>query len=100
MLLNAELRVLFATSEQFDALESKLPLYSTKDAFLELRGALSLENEFLVLKALAQIARVRLASFENSYLKNVEILKDEEVPMFTNYRNSIVLVRKEHPCEV
>lgn len=92
MLLNAELRVLFATSEQFDSLESKLPFYSTKDAFLELRGTLSLENEFLVLKALAQIARVRLASFENSYLKNVEILKDEEVPMFTNYRNSVVLV--------
>ena len=86
------MRVLFATQQQFDALESKLPLYSTKDAFLELRGALSLQNEFLVLKALAQIARIRLASYKNSYSKNVEILKDEEVPMFTNYRNSIVLV--------
>lgn len=45
-----------------------------------------------MLKALAQIARVRLAAFENSYLTNVAILKDEEVPMFTNYRNSVVLV--------
>ena len=79
--------MLLASPEQFDALERTLPLYSTKDAFLELRGALSLENEFL-----AQIARVRLAAFENSYLTNVAILKDEEVPMFTNYRNSVVLV--------
>ena len=84
--------MLLASPEQFDALERTLPLYSTKDAFLELRGALSLENEFLVLKALVQIARVRLAAFENSYLTNVAILKDEEVPMFTNYRNSVVLV--------
>ena len=84
--------MLLASPEQFDVLERTLPLYSTKDAFLELRGALSLENEFLVLKALAQIARVRLAAFENSYLTNVAILKDEEVPMFTNYRNSVVLV--------
>ena len=86
--------MLLASPEQFDALERTLPLYSTKDAFLELRGALSLENEFLVLKALAQgvVKSQRLAAFENSYLTNVAILKDEEVPMFTNYRNSVVLV--------
>ena len=86
------MRVLFATQPQFDALERALPLYATKDAFLELRGALSLQNEFLVLKALSQIARIRLATYRNSYSKNVEILKDEEVPMFTNYRNCVVLV--------
>ena len=77
--------MLFATQPQFDALERALPLYSTKDAFLELRGALSLQNEFLVLKALSQIARIRLATYKNSYSKNVEILKDEEVERKVNY---------------
>ena len=40
-----------------------------------------------------------LAAFENSYLTNVAILKDEEVPMFTNYRNSVVLVGEARGCE-
>ena len=63
------------------------------DAFLLTRGMLSFNNEYHVLKILANIARIRLLLYKNSYQENVKIMKDNSIPMFTNYRNTIAFVR-------
>ena len=63
------------------------------DAFLLTRGMLSFNNEYHVLKILANVARIRLLLYKNSYQENVKIMKNESIPMFTNYRNTIAFVR-------
>lgn len=63
-----------------------------QDVFVMTRGLLSICNEYFVLKAIAAIARIRLVSYDHSLKENVEILVDESIPMFTNYRNTVVYV--------
>lgn len=65
---------------------------SYSDLFSRVRGPISIQNEFRVLRALAAICRMRLASYERSVGENVAILKDESVPMFSNRRNVVALV--------
>lgn len=62
------------------------------DLFSRVRGPISVQNEFRVLRALAAICRMRLASYERPIGENVAILKDESVPMFSNRRNVVALV--------
>ena len=66
-----------------------------EDAFVLLRGGLSLENELLVLKTLDGIARVRLAAFANCYSENVKALRGDALEMFSNERNAVVMVGAE-----
>jgi hypothetical protein len=92
------LRLFLFTAEEFDLLFPEGG--NCPDIFLSLRNAYSVANEYLVLKTLSLIARIRLASYEHSLKENVRILQDEKVPMFTNYRNAIVLVRGNGESEM
>ena len=71
---------------------------SYSDLFSRVRGPVSIQNEFHVLRALSSICRMRLASYERSIGENVEILKDESLPMFSNQRNIVALVGVEEVC--
>ena len=62
------------------------------DLFTLIRNALSITNEFHVLKALALICRVRLASYRSSLKEDMKQLRDSALPMFSKMRNVCVLV--------
>lgn len=85
--------MLLATQEEFEGLvKTPLTELNSNDAFVLLRGGLSLENELLVLKTLDGIARVRLAAFANCYSENVKALRGDALEMFSNERNAVVMV--------
>lgn len=85
--------MLLATPEEFEGLvKTPLTEVNSNDAFVMLRGGLSLENELLVLKTLDGIARVRLAAFASCYSENVKELRGDTLEMFSNERNAVVMV--------
>ena len=65
---------------------------SKNDVFQLLRGAISISNELNVLRTLAMISRVRLAAYKDDYMTNMEVLRGEEMQMFSNERNAVVMV--------
>lgn len=88
--------MLLATPEEFTGLvKTPLTEVNSNDAFVMLRGGLSLENELLVLKTLDGIARVRLAAFAKCYGENVKELRGDALQMFSNERNAVVMVGEE-----
>ena len=88
------LRVLFASDKLYNDLKEKYKRLGTNsDLFAVLRGALSIENELMVLRTLALISRVRLAAYKDDYQTNVKTLRGDNLEMFSNERNAVVLVR-------
>ena len=81
--------------ESFVKLQGLYESTKATDLFQCVRGARSIDNEFYVLKTLAAICRVRLASYDQGLTEHVAILKDEKVPMFSNERNTVALLRSE-----
>ena len=75
-----------------DLKESYKRVGTNSDLFAVLRGALSIENELMVLRTLAMIARVRLAAYKDDYVTNVNTLRGDDLKMFSNERNAVVLV--------
>ena len=75
-----------------DLKESYKRVGANSDLFAVLRGALSIENELMVLRTLAMISRVRLAAYKDDYVTNVNTLRGDDLKMFSNERNAVVLV--------
>lgn len=88
--------MLLATPEEYSLLvNTPLEDINNRDIFTLLRGGLSISNEYLILKTLAEISRVRLAAYAHSYQENVADLRDHRLAMFSNERNAIVMVEKK-----
>ena len=81
--------------ESFVKMQNLYENTKATDLFQCVRGARSIDNEFYVLKTLAAICRVRLASYNQGLTEHVAILKDENVPMFSNERNTVALVKQK-----
>lgn len=84
--------------EAFTEFQETMTKHGHSDTFLLTRGAVSISNEYYVLKAIAAIARVRLVSYHHSYKENLETLLDESIPMFTNARNTVAFVGFGSSC--
>lgn len=86
------LRIMLLTKNEFLELGKQDKASFFNDIFIITRGMLSVSNEYHVLKALAAIARVRLTAYQHSLKEHVDLLVDESIPMFSNQRNTLVLV--------
>lgn len=78
---------------EFLELSKQESVSTYKDVFIITRGMLSVSNEYHVLKTLASVARVRMTAYQHSLKEHVNLLLDESIPMFSNQRNTLVLVR-------